>query len=99
MKSRLERADEIEPVFHQARHQEAAAYGLARVAPQPFAQAGVLDDLDDARRCLFDIIHKESAHTVLDLMLDPADITADDGGAFPHRLADGKPEALADRLL
>ena len=67
--------------------------------PSRSRKACVLEQLDDAGGRVFDIVDQEAADAVLDLMLDAADIAADHGGTFPHRLGDGQAEALADRIL
>src|SRR6476661_6210792 len=98
-KLRLERSEEAQPVFHQARHQKSTFHRLRRVSSHPVPQGRILEDVDDPVGRLFDVVHQETVHAVLDLMLDAANIATNDRSAFPHCLSDGQAEAFAERLL
>src|SRR5258707_7276239 len=67
--------------------------------PEPLAQPWILQKLHDPLGRLIDGGDEKAVFAVADLPANAADIAANDGGALPHRLGDGEPEALAGRLL
>src|SRR6476469_9636691 len=68
-KVRLERSEVVPPVFHQARHQKSTFHRLRRVSSHPVPQGRILENVDDPVGRLFDAVHQETVHDVIDLLL------------------------------
>ena len=68
-------------------------------SPISSARVGLREQLDGARRRLFDRVDEVAVLAVVDLHRDAAAAPADHRPALPQSFADGEPESFAQRLL
>src|SRR5690242_8653494 len=85
---------QVDPVFDQPAHQKVLTHRLSGARADPVAERRISQYLHDALGGLLNAIDKEAILIVLDLMLYPSDIPANDCGSLPHGFGDSKAETL-----
>src|SRR5437764_12446407 len=91
--------EETQPVFELARRQEVPAHVIAARFAHRLCLGRVAQEIGRALRRFLDAVDEVAVLAVVDLHGDAAAASAYNGPTLPECLADGQPEAFAQRLL
>jgi hypothetical protein len=98
----LEALHQVVEVRNDAQPQVILDDSSPSIAAQPLGESPIAQDLAQRARKGIEVpgvLEQQSAHSVLDLVANPANRTGDHRPGLPHRLRHGQAEALAHALL